>query len=129
MRIMSLLGEGVIRALLVFTLTVFIGVSRAFAGDYDDADGPPESTQPAEAPPAQPRGPEAIERPCYFGPITMRIDFAEVETIIRTTETRRAAWNAIVARADDPEAKEITFAVSAPDDGLGDGLVCPGSSR
>lgn len=132
-------GQGAMRALLVFAFAVFSGVAAAFAGDYVDPDlegpaqdefesipdfgGPAEPSQaaPAEAPPRTAPSPW----PCHFGPITMRISLDDVEAIIMATATRREAWNAILAREDDPEAEEITFRLAASDDGLGDGLACP----
>ena len=58
----------------------------------------------------------------------MRIDIYDVEAIIQATSTRREAWHAILALEDDPEVAPIMFKLVAPDDGLGDGLVCPEES-
>lgn len=126
--ITSIHREAVMRASLVFTFAVFIGVARAFGGDYVDVDGPPQSAQPAETPPVQPQSPMYTDWPCHFGPITKRIRLEDVRAIIMESPSRRAAWHTILAREDDPETEEITFELAASDDGLGDGLVCPEES-
>src|SRR5262245_56681420 len=118
--------------LLVGFALVLAGVTVAFAegGDYVEPDAgdfvgnlgeSSEAAKPQTAPPVPPPNPY----PCHFGPITKRITQNDVSAIIVASPTIRAAWKFILARPDDPGAEPYGFGLNAPDDGLGDGLVCP----
>ncbi len=114
------------KVMIVFVL-VLTGVTVAFAQEGDlipNLGASTEAAQSQEAPPAPPPNPN----PCHFGPITKRISRDDFGAIIAASPTRRAAWYAILAREDDEEAEPFGFILHAPDDGLGDGLVCPEES-
>jgi len=113
---------------LVIVAVVLTGVTVAFAqqGTYVEEGGSTEAARSQAAPPVPlPRE----ETPCQFGPITKRITLDEVGAIIAASSTRREAWHAILARAEDEEVESLSFALNAPDDGLGDGLWCPEVSK
>jgi len=97
-------------------------------GDYRDpnaGENLAEPDQPQAPPSATPPTPLRGETPCHFGPITKRITRDDLGWIIAESPTPRAAWKFILARPEDERAEPLGFAISAPDDGLGDGLVCP----
>ncbi len=124
MRITPLLGEAAMSALFVFSVVASIGVTPGLADEsVPDFGGPTEAAQPAQ--PAEEPPVTVPSPPCHFGPITIRIRLEDLRVIQRNSSTPREAWNEILAREDDPEAQEILFELPAPDDGLGDGLVCP----
>ncbi len=111
------------RLLVVFG-AVLAGVTVAFAqedvGDYGEGG----STEAAQSQAAAP----VLRNPCHFGPITKRITPDDLFAIIRESPTSRAAWYVILARPEDEEAEPFSFELDGPDDGLGDGLVCPDES-
>src|SRR5262245_28471499 len=103
---------------------VLIGVTVALAQD-DVRNYRGGSTKAAQSQAAS-QSPLPSPTPCHFGPITKRITADDVGEIIRTSPTRRAAWSFILARPEDEGAEPfVGLILYAPDDGLGDGLVCP----
>jgi hypothetical protein len=110
--------------LVVIIAVVLTGVAVADAqqGNYVPRGGATAAAR-SQAEPVQPIPRE--ETPCKFGPITKRITLDEVSEIMYASPTRREAWNAILARPENPQLEPVSFAIAAPDDGLGDGLHCP----
>ncbi len=110
------------RLLVVFGV-VLTGAIVAFAQEDVGNFGEGGSTEAAKSQAAPPPNPY----PCHFGPITKRITQGDVSDIILDSPTLRAAWYAILARPEDEGAEPYGFILRVPDDGLGDGLVCPES--
>jgi hypothetical protein len=113
--------------LVVIFGVALAGVTVAFA-QQDYVSG--YESRSTEATPSQSPPPPLppISKPCLFGPITKRITWDDLFAIIRESSTRREAWYAILARPEDEDAEPLPFGLKAPDDGLRDGLVCPGET-
>lgn len=69
---------------------------------------------------------QQYDKPCSFGPVSMRVDPREVHDIVyESLHNPRLAWYRILALEEDPELEPFTFSVASEDDGLGRGLWCP----
>ena len=131
MRIMSLRGAASVRALLVFSIALLLGVTPALADDsVPDFGGPTEPTQsaqPAETPPIEPSTPDDVRASardlCYFGPITLRVDPVEAARAVDTCCTGRDKLEKVLALEENPELPPFTFLISTEDDG-GDDITC-----
>ena len=101
-----------------------VTVASAQQGDVKNYEGGSTEAAQSQVPPVPPPDPY----PCHFGPIIKRINQNDMTEIILDSPTLGAAWYAILARPEDEEAEPLGFKINAPDDGLGDWLVCPDES-